>query len=173
MLQEMAIISKGIKRVGHKRVSRLMPSRSGDSIRRLINSTQFKLYRANAAMDASKSEQTCRFPITTHDLSLEDDQTAKNGATLHPPTLKPKEVSDDKSQLSPACKAKLANREIEFSEFFERQSNVNPKVSASSRQDHTAGDTQKPPPTFSENFATQTDSASDSSTFEIVRAGLH
>ena len=50
----MAIIQKGLRKIGRNGISTLLPSRSADSISRLIDSTQFKMYRASVG-DATKS----------------------------------------------------------------------------------------------------------------------
>ncbi len=56
----MAIIHKGLRKIGRNEVSRLLPTRSVDSVLRLIDSTQFKLYRANVT-DATKSRRPPAF----------------------------------------------------------------------------------------------------------------
>jgi hypothetical protein len=156
VLQEMSTINKGLKKVGLKRVNRLLPSRSGDSIRRLINSTHFKLYRANV----EKSKQACGFQIATHEISLEEGPTARYGTTLHPPM----DVSDDqswKSQLSPERPIKVADHyELDFCDI-QPQSTVNTKVCTSSHQEHPASNTscRTQIPLFSENSATHSGSA--------------
>ncbi len=60
MLQEMAIIHKGLRRIGRNEISSLLPYRSVDSISSLIDSRQFKMYRANVR-DAIPSRRKAAF----------------------------------------------------------------------------------------------------------------
>ncbi len=151
---------KGLRKVGQKRVNSLLPSRSADSIRRLIESTQFKIYRANV-MNVAKSEQTCGSQIVNHNVSLEEDRET--------------EVSDDqvlKSRLSPERQMKVVDSdEIEFSEVLECQSNVSAKASTSPHHEDLTIDTpcriQKQIPKFSEDVAADAHSTNNCSTIEV------
>jgi hypothetical protein len=157
----MAIISKGLRRIGHKKVSRLMPSRSVDSIQRLIYSTKFKDFRANV-IDASKSIPTFAFE---HNISVEEVQTApfeSTVSTLHPPNLKNKESGDEQcgnSLFTPEHQMTgVECDEIDASECLESQSTVNPKVSTASYQKHSTSEISHFFHTFplsSENFTSQ------------------
>jgi hypothetical protein len=85
VLQEMAIICNRIGKSGKERfkrlVSRLMPSRSVDSISRLIDSTHFKHYRANHR-DLSMPKIRCSVQIATPGTTDERQTESQVNPTL-------------------------------------------------------------------------------------------